>query len=85
MMQTVEAQNQGLFMGCEEVLERAGKGGQGVQNASNGALGTKQVEIGGARTEGNISPTAHKENQPNLVLTPGSRYWIQTAANLLDN
>ena len=25
MMQTVEAQNQGLFMGCEEVLERAGK------------------------------------------------------------
>ena len=85
MMQTVEAQNQGLFMGCEEVLERAEKGGQGVQNASNGALGTKQVEIGGARTEGNISPTAHKENQPNLVLTPGSRYWIQTAANLLDN
>mmetsp|Transcript_6064 Transcript_6064/g.20867 ORF Transcript_6064/g.20867 Transcript_6064/m.20867 type:complete len:711 (-) Transcript_6064:581-2713(-) len=67
MMQTVEAQNQGLFMGCEEVLERAGKQAGGLGKAAEEAVG------------GSISPTGHKEN---ILLTPGSRYWMQETANL---
>ncbi|QDZ25443.1 putative Myb transcription factor [Chloropicon primus] len=70
MMQTVEAQNQGLFMGCEEVL--AGKSGDTKTKAN-------------AAGEGNISPTGSKENHNIHLLTPGSRYLMQHTANLCDN
>ena len=77
MMQAVEMQNQGLFMGCEEVLERAGMSPKPSSKSQ--------------QQPGDISPTGSKENhtsslvgnQNNLVLTPGSSYWMSTAANLL--
>ena len=75
MMQAVEMQNQGLFMGCDEVLERAGINKQGTP--------TQQQA-------GDVSPSGSKENHslqqplnPNLMLTPGSSYWMRTAANLV--